>query len=162
MHFTICAHFLVVRHFARPLWQPAPPTVAGPVASQPKLRLHSPPLIHQYFPNIIFIISVIFPSLFHFFSQSIFASSKPCASSKRSCTTLPPSINTSINNGIVTSVTFRSTCICLVSKYSITISMYHSTDKECCHQFSGSYEYLGNAAASINLKKTLTFTSPYH
>ena len=97
MHFTICAHFLVVRHFARPLWQPAPPIVAEPVASQPKLRLHFPPLIHQYFPNIIFIISVIFPSLFHFFSQSIFASSKPCASSKRSCTTLPPSINTSIN-----------------------------------------------------------------
>ena len=57
----------------------------------------SPPLIHQYFPNIIFIISVIFPSLFHFFSQSIFALSKPCASSKRSCTTLPPSINTTIN-----------------------------------------------------------------
>ena len=26
----------------------------------------------------------------------------------------------------------------------------------------GSYEYLGNAAASINLKKTLTFTSPHH
>ena len=43
MHFTICAHFLVVRHFARPLWQPAPPTVAEPVASQPKLRLHFPP-----------------------------------------------------------------------------------------------------------------------
>ena len=73
-----------------------------------------------------------------------------------------PSIPPSTVSIIVTSVTSRSTCICQVSIYSITISVYHSTYKECCHQFSGSYEYLGNAAASINLKKTLTFTSPYY
>ena len=69
MHFTICAHFLVVRHFARPLWQPAPPTVAGPVASQPKLRLHFPPshpsvfsehYLH-YFCHISIIISLFLP-----------------------------------------------------------------------------------------------------
>ena len=62
MHFTICAHFLVARHFARPLWQPAPPIVAEPVASQPKLRLHFPPLSSI---SIFRTLSSLFLSYFH-------------------------------------------------------------------------------------------------
>ena len=161
MHFTICAHFLVVRHFARPLWQPAPPIVAEPVASQPKLRLH-PPLSSI---SIFRTLSSLFLSYFHhYFTFSLnqyLHHRNPAPAQNVPALPFPhPSILLSIMVSLplwrsVQHVSVRcpnipSLFLCITPQIRNVVI------------FFGIYEYHGNSAASINLKKTLTFTSPHH